>query len=208
MTNQTAISNSPGNSHIDEDIIRKHMPLVRQIAQKIAARSPASVTSDDLYSAGSLGLVDSIIKNNGGEGAAFSYYVRMRIKGAIYDEMRTSDWLPRRNRSRDADKKTDGPAPPLAVIRFDDLPPGKERNPVNRSNHSNPFDMLDSKRSNQKLTAALNSVSSRDRLVLHLHYFRGMQVREIGRLLGISDARVSQIHHKALEHIRPILEQT
>ena len=200
----------PEKKKIDENLIRKHMPLVRQMARRIASKAPASIIPDDLYSAGSLGLVDSVLRNNGGEGASFACYVRMRIKGAIYDEMRSSDWLPRRNRQNNNENtgQHSGQPHPVAVIRFDDLPPGKESNPQNKEERSNPFEMLNTKRSNEKLKIALNSVPIRDRLILHLHYFRGMQVREIGRLLGISDARISQIHHKALERIRPLIETT
>lgn len=190
---------------IDEKLIREHMPLVRQIARRIAARAPASVAADDLLSAGSLGLVDSLLRNKGGEGASFACYVRMRIKGAIYDEMRSSDWLPRRARNQEQQEK-EGPARPVAVIRFDDLPPGHESSPANKEPRSNPMEMLDTKRSHEKLRDALDTVPKRDRLILHLHYFRGMQIREIGRLLGISEARISQIHHRALSRIRPILE--
>ena len=42
--------------------------------------------------------------------------------------------------------------------------------------------------------------------MVHLHYFKGMQVREIGRLLGVSEARISQIHHRALARIRPFVD--
>ena len=43
-------------------------------------------------------------------------------------------------------------------------------------------------------------------MVLRLHYFRGMRLKEIGRLLGVSEARVSQIHHRALGRLRPMVE--
>ncbi|MBN2803502.1 MAG: sigma-70 family RNA polymerase sigma factor [Deltaproteobacteria bacterium] len=206
MTAYATKNNFSVQSKDEEDLIRKHMPLVKKMAKRIAAKAPPSIITEDLFSAGSLGLVDSVIRNNGSEGAQFACYVRMRIKGAIYDEMRASDWLPRRNRKNSETEPQSGPPRPVAVIRFDDLPPGKESNPHNKEPRSNPFEMLNTKRSYEKLEQALNSVPTRDRLILHLHYFRGMQVREIGRLLGISDARISQIHHKALERIKPMIE--
>ena len=204
MTAQMSTYSKEKVYQVDENTLREHLPMVRKIAHPIAARAPASIVADDLVGAGSLGLMDSLIRNHGDEGAAFTCYARMRIKGAIYDEMRTSDWLPRRNRNQQPGDT--GPARPIAVIRFDDLPPGQESHPQNKEPESNPFDMLDSKREKEKLRKALGAVPKRDRLILHLHYFRGMQIREIGRFLGISEARISQIHHRALTRIRPLLE--
>jgi RNA polymerase sigma factor (sigma-70 family) len=127
--------------------------------------------------------------------------MRMRIRGAIYDEMRSCNWLPRK-------KKTgvEAPAAPAAsIVHLEDLPAGTDTAGPETDRPNNPFEALDAKRTAQSLNQALDAVSSRDRLVLHLHYFRGMPVREIGRLLGVSDARVSQIHHRALERIRLVL---
>ncbi|MBN2525916.1 MAG: sigma-70 family RNA polymerase sigma factor [Deltaproteobacteria bacterium] len=194
------------NPAIDENLIKKHMPLVQKLARRMASRAPASIATDDLFSAGSLGLVDSVLRNRGGDGASFACYVRMRIRGAIYDELRANDWLPRRSRSKDKEEQTSGPAKPVAVIRFDDLPAGPESNPENKEKRTNPFDALTAKRTFENLQEALNAMPKRDKLVLHLHYFKGMQIREIGRLLGVSEARISQIHHRALCRIRPLIK--
>jgi RNA polymerase sigma factor for flagellar operon FliA len=64
---------------------------------------------------------------------------------------------------------------------------------------------LASKRIADLLRRELAELPERDRLVLHLHYFKGMRLREIGRFLGVSEARVSQIHHRALRQMRPRL---
>jgi RNA polymerase sigma factor for flagellar operon FliA len=193
------------NPSINEELIKKHMPLVKKLARRMAMRSPASIVADDLFSAGSLGLIDSVIRNKCTDGASFACYVRMRIRGAIYDELRASDWLPRRSRSNQNEKQTEGPARPVAVIRFDDLPVGPESNPENRGAGTNPFEALSDKRVKQLLKNALDELPERDRLILHLHYFKGMQIREIGRFLGVSEARISQIHHRALTRIKPLL---
>ena len=194
---------------IDEKLIIKHMPLVQRLARRMAMRAPASIISDDLYSAGALGLVDSVLKNRGGDGASFACYVRMRIKGAIYDELRATDWLPRRARAEQQQQKDEqkaGPARPVAVIRFDDLPAGPEANPATKEIGSDPLEELSRKQTRMSLDEALAELPRRDRLVVNLHYFRGMQIREIGRLLGVSEARISQIHHRALQRIRPLLQ--
>jgi RNA polymerase sigma factor FliA len=191
---------------IDEDLIKKHMPLVHKLARRMAMRAPASIVPDDLLSAGTYGLVDSVIRNRGDDGASFACYVRMRIRGAIYDELRANDWLPRRARLKNQPEPESGPPRPVAVIRFDDLPAGPEATPATKEIDSDPFEALTRKRVRKNLYDALSELPERDRLVVHLHYFKGMQIREIGRFLGVSEARISQIHHRALNRIRPFLK--
>jgi RNA polymerase sigma factor FliA len=190
---------------IDEGLILQHMPLVHRLARRMALRAPASVVSDDLLSAGTYGLVDSVIRNRGDGGASFACYVRMRIRGAIYDELRANDWLPRRARLKNQTEPESGPARPVAVIRFDDLPQGQDAI-ATKEIDADPLEALTRKRVRRSLVKALSELPDRDRLVVHLHYFKGMQIREIGRLLGVSEARISQIHHRALERIRPFVD--
>jgi RNA polymerase sigma factor for flagellar operon FliA len=194
-----------GTPYVDERLIRQHLPLVQRLARRMAQRVPANVVSDDLLSAGTFGLVDSVVRNRGGGGASFACYVRMRIRGAIYDELRANDWLPRRSRPKDRAEAESGPARPVAVIRFDDLPQGQDAI-TSKEIDADPFEALTRERVRRSLRAALSELPPRDRLVVHLHYFKGMQIREIGKLLGVSEARISQIHHRALALIRPFLD--
>lgn len=192
---------------IDTRLIEKHMPLVQRLARRMAIRAPASIMADDLCSAGALGLIDSVIRNRSEDDASFACYVRMRIRGAIYDELRANDWLPRRARAKDQPEPTSGPPRPVAVIRFEDLPNVAENTPAATSSDSNPMESMARNRIKGAIKSALQELPKRDRLVLHLHYFKGMQIREIGRLLGVSEARISQIHHRALERIKPFLKE-
>jgi RNA polymerase sigma factor FliA len=190
----------------DEALIVQHMPLVRRLARRMALRTPASIVLDDLLSAGTYGLIESMARNRGDGGASFTCYVRMRIRGAIYDELRANDWLPRRSRLKNRPEPESGPPRPVAVIRFDDLPQGPESALSNKEVDADPVEVLANKRIRSRLHEALSELSERDRLVVHLHYFKGMQIREIGKLLGVSEARVSQIHHRALDRIRPFVD--
>jgi len=188
----------------DKNLIREHMPLVKHIARRFARRLPASVAHDDLVGAGALGLVDSVTRRRKGDDASFACYTRIRIRGAIFDELRSHDWLPRRSRSAER-RETQGEPFPVAVVHFDDLPAGRDRTPTDPSPSANPLEALAYKRIACQLRRELNQLPDRDRLVLHLHYFRGMRLKEIGRLFGVSEARISQIHHRALAQLRPRL---
>ena len=75
--------------------IEKYAPLVRRIAHHMMARLPASVELDDLVQAGMVGLLDAISRYEETQGAQFETYAVQRIRGAILDELRESDWLPR-----------------------------------------------------------------------------------------------------------------
>ena len=69
--------------------ITRHMPLVRQVVARFLRRLPSSVLRDDLMAAGVYGLVDALRKNGGDLGPAFEGYARIRIRGAILDELCT-----------------------------------------------------------------------------------------------------------------------
>lgn len=75
--------------------VEEHAFLVKRIAQHMIARMPASVQLDDLVQAGMIGLLEAAQKFDGGKGASFETYAGIRIRGAIVDEMRRGDWVPR-----------------------------------------------------------------------------------------------------------------
>ena len=81
-------------------IINKYASLVRFIAEKIASRLPASVELDDLISSGVIGLMDAIKKYNPKMDNMFKTYAEFRIRGAILDELRSQDWVPRSIRDK------------------------------------------------------------------------------------------------------------
>lgn len=77
------------------EVVEKHGELVRRIAHHLAARLPASVEIDDLIQAGMLGLIDAARNFQSDQGAAFETYASIRIRGAMIDEIRRGDWVPR-----------------------------------------------------------------------------------------------------------------
>lgn len=88
-------------------LIMEYAPLIRFIAQKIAARLPANIELDDLISAGVIGLMDAIEKYDPSRDNKFKTYAEFRIRGAILDELRSQDWIPRsiRDKAKMIDRK-------------------------------------------------------------------------------------------------------
>ena len=84
-----------------EDIlVGQHAPLVRRLALQLIAKLPASVELDDLMQAGMMGLLDAVRRYQQTADAQFETYAVTRIRGAMLDELRSQDWLPRSVRSK------------------------------------------------------------------------------------------------------------
>lgn len=79
----------------DNDLVVEHAPLVKRIAHHMVARLPASVQVDDLIQAGMIGLLEASRQYDASQGASFSTYAGIRIRGAMLDEIRRLDWTPR-----------------------------------------------------------------------------------------------------------------
>ncbi len=86
-----------------EAMILEHVPLIKYIVNRIAARLPSHVDREDLLQAGIIGLMDAIEKFEPQRGIKFKTYAELRIRGAVLDSLREIDWVPRnlRKKSRD-----------------------------------------------------------------------------------------------------------
>jgi RNA polymerase sigma factor for flagellar operon FliA len=89
-----------------ERLILHYAPLVKYVASRVATGLPASVDQADLVSYGMFGLIDALEKFDPGRGNKFETYAIPRIKGAIIDELRAMDWVPRsvRFKAREIEK--------------------------------------------------------------------------------------------------------
>ncbi|HLE10074.1 MAG: RNA polymerase subunit sigma [Bdellovibrionales bacterium RIFOXYD12_FULL_39_22] len=85
---------------VKDKIIVEYAPLIKYIAQKIASRLPANIELDDLISCGVIGLMDAIEKFDPSRDNKFKTYAEFRIRGAILDELRAQDWVPRSIREK------------------------------------------------------------------------------------------------------------
>src|SRR5476651_2486812 len=81
-------------------LVVEYSPLIKFIAQKIAVRLPSNIELDDLISSGVIGLMDAIDKYDPTRDNKFKTYAEFRIRGAILDELRAQDWVPRSVREK------------------------------------------------------------------------------------------------------------
>lgn len=81
-------------------LLTQHAPLVKKLAHLMKAKLPPSVEVDDLIQAGMIGLLDAVSRYEESHGAQFETYAVQRIRGAMLDELRSSDWMPRSMRQK------------------------------------------------------------------------------------------------------------
>ena len=83
-----------------EEMILRHLDLVKYIALRLTPRLPADISVDDLFNSGIIGLMDAIDKFDPSQEIQFKTYAKIRIKGAMLDELRAMDWVPRSLRQK------------------------------------------------------------------------------------------------------------
>jgi RNA polymerase sigma factor for flagellar operon FliA len=232
---------SVGDPEAREKLILHYAPLVKYVASRVATGLPSSVEQGDLVSYGMFGLIDALQKFEPGRGNKFETYAIPRIKGAIIDELRAMDWVPRsvRFKQREIEKAlVDLEAMLKRQPSEDEL---SERLGISRSElhdvvtqisfvsvlaldeavsvgqdrgekvslvdtlADKSFDMgsgVESQETRGLLSAAINELSEREKIVVTLYYFEGLTLAEIGYILGVTESRVCQIHTKAVGTLR------
>jgi RNA polymerase sigma factor for flagellar operon FliA len=183
----------------NSEILKQYTPLVRRIAGGFIKKLPRNVLRDDIIAAGMFGLWDAILKNDGKPlQGSFDWYVRIRIRGAILDELRLQDWLPRRTRATVTAAKKEGREASFAIVPFD-------------NEHMQHVDAL-SVEANETAAAAqhaenlmleaIEKLPVRERYVVSKHYFQGVKFKDLSVELGVSEPRISQLHSRAMERLR------
>jgi RNA polymerase sigma factor FliA len=90
-----------GPEQVDqEQMVLQYAPLIKYIASRLALRLPSHISLEDLISSGIIGLIDAVQKFDPGKNINFKTYAEFRIKGAILDELRSLDWIPRSVRKK------------------------------------------------------------------------------------------------------------
>ncbi|HEU4582360.1 MAG TPA: sigma-70 family RNA polymerase sigma factor [Polyangiaceae bacterium] len=189
-------------------LITKYSGLVRQIAGGFQRKLPRNVLRDDLIAAGMSGLWDAVRKHGHEQTENFDWYVRVRIRGAILDELRAQDWLPRRARAAAAEAAQAAgkrPCTPV-VLRFDDVSETEQARCLTAGEATNTEKTVEARLVKATLTRAMDQLPERERRIVSMHYFRGVKFKDLGEMLGVSEPRISQLHSRAMTRLKGILE--
>ena len=186
-------------------LVALYAPLVRRIAGGFQRRLPRNVLRDDLIAAGMSGLWDAIRRQNEHPCSSFEWYVRVRIRGAILDELRAQDWLPRRARAAvSADTQKTKVAP--FVVRLDDISEWDQGRCLATGEAASSESAVDAKLESERLAQAVLELPERERHIVSMHYFKGVRFKDLGAELGVSEPRVSQLHSRAMRRLKTMLD--
>jgi RNA polymerase sigma factor for flagellar operon FliA len=167
--------------------------LVWYVVNRIRPRLPASVSEDELFSAGMFGLMRAARSYDASRGAGFKTYAYHRIRGAILDDLRRMDFLPRSLRERAREQGEDAPSM-VAIPTDEDGHESLSARPQEAACEQE--DMQD------LLEREIDNLPDKMRIVMSLYYREEMKMREIGERLNLTESRVSQIHSNAVSRLR------
>lgn len=194
----------------EAELIAAYTPVVKQIAGGFQRKLPRNVLRDDLVAAGMSGLWDAVRRQLERPSESFECYVRVRIRGAILDELRAQDWLPRRARASAAKAEEKGDharALAPAVVRFEDVSEWEQGQCLATDDESNSEATLNAKYVKQFLSSAVDQLPNRERHIICAHYFRGIRFKDLGTELGVSEPRISQLHSRAMRRLRDLMKE-
>lgn len=220
-------------AEIREQIIIEYAPLVRLVAGRLNMYLGYNVEYEDLVSYGIFGLIDAIDKFDTGKDVKFETYASLRIRGAILDQIRKMDWIPRTVRQKqkrideaikNVEMKTGKTASDEEIARelgvsddeyinwqsqlkvtnvvslneFVDQGTEPVMDARSNSHFAQPEDVVADTELKQMLVQSLEILTEKEKKVILLYYYEELTLKEISRVLEVSESRVSQLHTKAL----------
>jgi RNA polymerase sigma factor for flagellar operon FliA len=220
-------------------LVLHYAPLVKYVAGRVGTGLPAHVDIADLIQSGIFGLVDAIEKFEPNRGLKFETYAMQRIRGAILDDLRAQDWVPRsvRGRAREVERALERLGARLrrtpsdaelaeelgltlgelrevylqlqltSVVALDELAAAGRgstslADTLEDEASPDPAALLVDQDNRRQLAEAIAHLAERDRVVVTLYYFENLTLAEIGRVLGVTESRVCQLHTRAVLRLR------
>jgi RNA polymerase sigma factor for flagellar operon FliA len=215
-----------------DHLIAEYAGMAKRIALRVARNVPDWLSRDDLVATAMVGLTEAAERYDDTRGEPFVAFAERRVRGAVLDELRRGDILPRRARQlarkigtiiRELEKKHQRPpedeeiAAALSVsveeyrsdmamlsqVGFVELGTDDDSDQKFRiSAEDSPENQAAKREMAVKLKEGLNRLQERDVLVLSLYYVEELTLAEIGEVLSVSESRVSQLHTRALARLR------
>ncbi len=220
-----------------EQIILEYAPLVKVVAGRLSMYLGYNVEYDDLVSYGIFGLIDAIDKFDMDKEVKFETYASLRIRGAILDQIRKMDWIPRTVRQKqkkidEAVKRVEMQTGKTAldeevakelglsgeelmewqsqlkitnVVSLNEfIEQGSE--PVMDARHNSHFiqpeEQVQETELREKLQEAMERLTEKEKKVILLYYYEDLTLKEISKVLEVSESRISQLHTKALSKMQ------
>lgn len=230
-----------------DELIVHYAPLVKYVAARVAVHLPHTVEQEDLASAGILGLMEAINKFEPGRGFKFESYAAARIRGAIIDDLRAQDWVPRsvRTQARRVEEALSflqeslGRTPTdeevaerlgitvrrlrsvysrvssLMFVSLDRLLSAGDRgdgavtlvDTLADTKADDPEEVVQEQELKDFLRRAIAALPDRERTAITLYYFEGLSLSEISQVVGVSQARISQMNAKSVMTFRSLLNK-
>ena len=222
---------------IREQLIIEYAQLVKLVAGRLSMYLGHNVEYDDLVSYGIFGLIDAIDKFDTTKNVKFETYASLRIRGAILDQIRMMDWIPRtvRQRQRKMDEAmkaiemrtgkmaTDEELAKelgltdeellswqsqvkvtnvVSLNEFEENGPEPMMDTGGHERFSQPEEVIEESELKEMLSASLEILTEKERQVIELYYYEDMTLKEISKILSVSESRVSQLHTKGLLKMR------
>ncbi|MCR4721201.1 MAG: FliA/WhiG family RNA polymerase sigma factor [Lachnospiraceae bacterium] len=219
-----------------EKLIIEYAPLVKLVAGKLGMYLGYNVEFDDLVGYGVFGLIDAIDKFDYGKGVKFETYASLRIRGAVLDQIRRMDWIPRTVRQKQkmleaaykkVEERTGRPATDEEIaeelqITDDELcslynetkvtnilsldeymEQGEVRvEPRADKDYMQPEKMMEKQELKRALLEVIMTLTDKEKQVITMYYYEDLTLKEISRVLDVSESRVSQLHSKALAKMK------
>jgi len=222
---------------LQEKIIIEYAGLVKLVAGRLSMYLGYNVEYDDLVGYGTFGLIDAIDKFDHMKGVKFETYASLRIRGAILDQIRKMDWIPRsiRQKQRKMDlayhnleikygrtaneeevaqeleitveefENWQSQTKVTNVISLDEFMDQGTESKVEQSltaEFDQPDRVMEKKELKDLLIKTLETLTEKEKKVIILYYYEELTLKEISRILEVSESRISQLHTKALQKMK------
>ncbi len=225
------------SSELQEKIIIEYAGLVKLVAGRLSMYLGYNVEYDDLVGYGTFGLIDAVDKFDFTKGVKFETYASLRIRGAILDQIRKMDWIPRSIRQKQ--RKIDIACQNLEIrhgrmasdeeiaqeleITVDELETWQNQTKVSNiisldefmeqgtetkveqsltTNYDQPDRIYEKQELKDILIKTLETLTEKEKRVIILYYYEELTLKEISRILEVSESRISQLHTKALQKMK------
>lgn len=208
----------------ERELVLRYAQLLDRCARRLSARTGRAVLAEDLWSAGAMGLIEASRRFDAARDVKFETFAEHRIRGAMLDEMRRMDHLPRRlrgeiekvereknrlshalGREPAADEIAASLGAPVEDV-FEVMALVQPSMPIPdelpQHDAASPDDLIDEAKLRGTLTRAIATLPERLQILLALYYDEGLTYREIAKVMGVSEPRVCQLHADAVKRLR------